>query len=154
MNGLNVAFTRSALAFVGIPDAQSYADKWITRTSAASQDYATGVAQTDKDPTALAIAAQARLLQNFQAAVQSGQWANALRATGKAGWQSAVAAKGVANFQNGVSAARDKVVAAAGPLLAFETNLQRQVQGMPNVTDADREARALAWMRGMRQYGG
>lgn len=152
MNPLNVSFRRGELGIVGIPDAQSYADKWSARTSAAAQDYAQGVAQTDKDPTALAIAAQARLVNNFNASVQSGRWANRLRATGKAGWQSAVASKGVANFQNGVSAARDKVAAAAGPLLAFEANLQRQVQGMPNVTDADREARALAWMRGMRQY--
>jgi hypothetical protein len=154
MRGLSVSLSPVDLGVVGIPDAQSYADKWVTRTSAASQDYAQGVAQTDKDPSALAIAAQARLLSNFQSAVQSGKWANRLRASGKAGWQSAVAAKGVANFQNGVSAARDKVAAAAGPLLAFESNLQRQVSGMPNVTDADREARMLAWTRGMRQYGG
>lgn len=139
---------------MALPNAQAVASKWVTRTSAAAQDYAQGVAQTDKDPTALAIAAQARLLQNFQTSVTSGKWANRLRATGKAGWQSAVASKGVANFQNGVSAARDKVAAAAGPLLAFEANLQRQVQGMPNVTDADREARMLAWIRGMRQYQG
>ena len=154
MRGFHFATSRVELGVRFIPDAQSFADKWVTRTSAASQDYAAGVAQTDKDPSALAIAAQARLLSNFQQAVQSGKWANRVRASGKAGWQSAVASKGVANFQNGVSAARDKVAAAAGPLLAFEANLQRQVQGMPNVTDADREARALAWIRGMRQYGG
>lgn len=154
MHGIHFATSLGSLVAFAIPDAQSYADKWVTRTSAASQDYATGVAQTDKDPTALAIAAQPRLLANFQASVQSGKWANRLRASGKAGWQAAVQSKGIANFQNGVSAARDKVAAAAGPLLAFESNLQRQVQGMPNVTDADREARMLAWIRGMRQYGG
>ncbi len=154
MRGFHIALTPLELGAYAIIDAQSYADKWSQRTSAASQDYATGVAQTDKDPTALAIAAQARLLQNFTQSVTSGQWANGLRQVGKGGWQAAVAAKGVANFQNGVAAARDKVAAAAGPLLAFEANLQRQVQGMPNVTDADREARMLAWIRGMRQYTG
>ena len=154
MRGLHFSLSLGELCAFAIPDAQSYADKWVTRTGAASADYAAGVAQTDKDPTALAIAAQPRLLQNFQAAVTSGKWANKLRLSGKAGWQAAVQSKGVANFQTGVNAARDKVAAAAGPLLAFEANLQRQVQGMPAVTDADREARALAWMRGMRQYGG
>jgi hypothetical protein len=154
MRGLNLTTSRLELGIVGIPDAQSFADKWVTRTGAASTDYAEGVAQSAKDPSALAIAAQSRLLANFTQSVQSGKWANALRASGKAGWQAAVAAKGVANFQNGVNAARDKVATAAVPLLAFETNLQRQVQGMPNVSDADREARMLAWTRGMRQYGG
>lgn len=151
---LNLVTSPLELGIVRIPDAQSFADKWVTRTSAAAQDYAQGVAQSDKDPTALAIAAQPRMLSNFQAAVQGGKWAARLRASGKAGWQSAVASKGVANFQTGVGAARDKVAAAAAPLLAFEANLQRQVQGMPNVSDADREARMLAWTRGMRQYGG
>jgi hypothetical protein len=154
MRGLNLSLSRLELGVVGIPDAQSFADKWVTRTGAASQDYAQGVAQSGKDQAGLAIAAQARLLSNFQQAVQSGKWAQRLRAVGTQGYKDAVAAKGVANFQNGVQAARDKVAAAAAPLLAFESNLQRQVQGMPNVTDADREARMLAWTRGMRQYGG
>ena len=56
MRGLRFSTSLGELVAFAIPDAQSYADKWVTRTSAASTDYATGVAQTDKDPTALAIA--------------------------------------------------------------------------------------------------
>lgn len=139
---------------MAIASAQSVAAKWKTRTSAASQDYADGVANTDKDPTALAIAAGPRLLDNFTKAFNSGKWANGLRKAGKQGWQNAVATKGVTNFSNGVNAAEDKVAAAFAPLLAFESNLQSQVRGMANVTDNDREQRMLAWVRGMRKYAG
>jgi hypothetical protein len=75
-----------------------------------------------------------------------------LQAVGKAGWQQAVASKGVQNFSTGVAAAEQKVAQAFGPLLAFEQGLQSTIQGMPNVTDADRNNRMLAWANGMRQY--
>jgi hypothetical protein len=139
---------------MAIPDATTVAAKWASRTSAAATDYADGVARTDKDPTALAIAAIPRMKTNIIAAIDSGKVANGLRRVGKAGWQQAVAAKGVTNFSTGVSAAEGKVATAFGPLLAYETNLQGQINAMPNVTDADRDNRALAWIRGMRNYPG
>lgn len=137
---------------MALPNAQAVASKWVTRTSAAAQDYAQGVAQTDIDPTQRAIQAQGRLRSEFLAAVDSGKWANGLQRVGKAGWQQAVASKGVQNFSTGVAAAEAKVAQAFGPLLAFESSLQQTIQAMPNVTDADRNNRMLAWANGMRQY--
>ena len=134
-------------------DAAAVAQKWQSRTSGAQQLYVDGVNATQKDPTQLAINAQARLLTNFQNAVNSGKWANGLRAVGKQGWQAEVDAK-ANNFSNGVNAAVQKVQAAFAPLLQYENNLQQQVDAMPNITDADRENRMLAWVRGMRQYNG
>lgn len=134
-------------------DANGVAAKWVSRTSSAQQDYVNGVESTSKDPTQLAINNQSRLLTNFTAAINSGKWANRLRAVGKAGWQQAVADK-ANNFSTGVNAAQAKVAAAFAPLLQYENNLQQQVDAMPNVTDTDRENRMLAWVRGMRQYTG
>lgn len=134
-------------------DAGAVAAKWQSRTSGAQQAYVDGVNNTQKDPTQLAINAQARLLANFQNAVNSGKWANRLRAVGKGGWQAAVDAK-ANNFSTGVNAAVAKVTAAFQPLLQYENNLQQQVDAMPNITDTDRENRMLAWVRGMRQYTG
>lgn len=135
-----------------LPTAQEVTAKWKQRTAAAATDYADGVARTDKDPTALAIAAGPRYLANVQQAFNSGKWANGLRRVGKQGWQAAVAAKGATNFANGVNNADAKVNEAFASLLAFEGNLLNTVSSMPNVTDTDREARMLAWVRGMRQY--
>lgn len=146
-------YVRAQVATGALPTAQEVAAKWRQRTSAAQQDYVDGVARTDKDPTALAIAAGPRYLANVQAAFNSGKWANGLRAVGKQGWQAAVAAKGGTNFANGVNAAEATVVDAFTRLLSFEANLLNSVNNMPNVTDTDREARMLAWVRGMRTYG-
>lgn len=133
-------------------DAGAVAAKWATRTSAASQDYVDGVTSTDKDPTALAIAAIPRMRSRVLESIDSGKVAAGLRRVGKQGWIAAVQAKGAANFSSGVQAAEAKVAASFAPLLAFESNLQRQVQAMPANTDAEREAKMLAWVRGMRTY--
>lgn len=140
------------LVHYAIADASTVAAKWASRTSAAAQDYVDGVTSTDKDPTTLAIAAIPRMRARVLEAIDSGKVAAGLRRTGKQGWIAAVQSKGAANFSSGVAAAQDKVAAKFGPLLAFEANLQRQVQGMPANTDAEREARMLAWVRGMRGY--
>lgn len=152
MHGLHTRTAFRELMHFAIPDAQSVADKWVTRTSAASGDYVAGVETTDKDPTALAIVAIPRMRQRVLEAIDSGKVAAGLRRVGKQGWIDAVRAKGAANFSSGVTAARDTVATAFAPLLAYEANLQRQVQGMPSNTDAEREARMLAWVRGMRSY--
>lgn len=152
MRGLHLATSPLDLGLVGIPDATTVAAKWASRTSAAAQDYVDGVTSTDKDPTALAIAAIPRMRARVIESIDSGKVAAGLRRVGKQGWIAAVQAKGAANFASGVSAAQDKVAAKFGPLLAFEANLQRQVQGMPANTDAEREARMLTWVRGMRGY--
>lgn len=145
-------YMRATATAAALPTAQTVAAKWRQRTAAAQQDYLDGVANTDKDPTALAIQAGPRLLTNFQEAFNSGRWANGLRRAGKSGWQKAVADKGGANFANGVQAAENKVADAFGPLLAFEQNLQNEVGAMPNVTDNDRDQRMLRWAQRMRTY--
>lgn len=133
-------------------DASAVADKWETRSTNAAPDFVKGVQSTDKDPTALAIAAIPRMKTNIVAAIDSGKVANGLRRAGKQGWIDGVVAKGESAYSNGVSAAKDKVAAAFAPLLTFENGLQQKIAAMPNVTDADREKRMIEWVRGMRGY--
>jgi hypothetical protein len=90
--------------------------------------------------------------QRVLESIDSGKWAAALARVGATGWKQAVASKGVQNFSTGVAAAESKVAAAFQPLLQFEQGLQATIDSMPNVTDADRNARMLAWANGMRQY--
>lgn len=133
-------------------DATAVAEKWATRTGAAGPDYEAGVMNTSKDPTQLAIAAGARYIANVQARYQDGTWANRLRAAGKTGWQNAVRDRGVTNFTNGVAKSKDKVAAAFAPLLSYIDSVQREVQAMPNTTDAERDQRMLRNVARMRQY--
>lgn len=135
-----------------ITNASAVAQKWVNRTSGASQDYVNGVMSTDKDPTQLAINAAPRWFNKVQEAYTQGRFQAGLARSGKAGWQNGVKNKGATNFSTGVTAAEAKVASVFGPLLQYEANLQSQIAAMPNVTDADKENRALAWIRGMRGF--
>lgn len=134
-------------------DPNAVAQKWAQRAGAASQDYAAGVQNTTKDPTALAAAAGQRYILGVQDAYNSGRWARNLQRVGKAGWQQAVADKGVANYATGVNASQQKYATAIGPVLQAVAAGQSLVAGMPNTTDAQRDARMLAFINHMRQFG-
>jgi hypothetical protein len=137
---------------MAIADAATVAAKWAQRASQAQADYVRGAETTDKDPSALAIAALPRYLQRVQEAFNSGKTANALRRSGKAGWLQGITSKGAANYATGVSAAQDKFAARIAPVLQFESALQSRINTMPNISAADRRARMLAWFDGMSQY--
>ena len=132
--------------------AQEVAAKWATRTAASADDYVAGAQRTDKDPTALAIAALPRARAEYIAAIDSGKVAARLRAVGKQGWLDGVVTKGRANFQAGVTASESKVAIAFGPLLAYVAGGQSRLASMPANTDAERKARMNFWFDYMRGY--
>lgn len=72
---------------------QQAAQAWAAGYTASGAAIAAGVANPRVDPTQAAIAQQATLLQNFNAAVSSGQWAAGLRKSGLAGWQAGMTQK-------------------------------------------------------------
>ncbi len=137
---------------MAVADVSTVLAKWKARSGAAAQEYAQGVANTDKDPTQLAIAAIPRMRSRILDAIDSGKVANGLRAVGKSGWQHAVATKGVQNYSSGVNAADEKFTRAFGPLLAYIGSVKSTIDSMPNVTDADRDARMLRNVQLMRAY--
>lgn len=132
---------------------QEAAEKWAARASAASADYQRGVETTDKDPTSLATANGARYIAGVQEAYSSGRWARRLQQVGKAGWQAAVLSKGVQNYATGVAASKDKFATAIGPVLAAVKQGQSLVASMPSATPQQRDARMLAFINHMRQFG-
>lgn len=135
-----------------IVDAQTAAQRWQQGAVQGQARFTEGVQNTQKDPTALAVQQQAALLNNFSQAVTSGRWARALSRVGAAGWKSATLAK-ANNYGTGITASVQKFTDAIAPVLAYEAQLQQQVQSMPKGTLADSLARAQAWITGMYNFG-
>lgn len=134
---------------MAIADAQTVLAKYKQRATAAASDYVTGAQTTTKDPTQLAIAAIPRMRAQIINAIDTGVVANGLRRAGKQGWLDGVINKGSQNYTTGVQNSDAKFLAAFGPLLQYEAQLQQQIDNMPNVTDADRKARMNAWFDGL-----
>jgi len=137
---------------MALPSAQEVAAKWAQRAGSASQEYIEGAQRTDKDPTALAIAAIPRMRSEILAAIDSGRVAAGLRRVGKQGWLDAIVSKGATNYATGVSQAEGKVAAAFGPLLSYISGGLSRVSSMPANTDAERKARMNFWFDYMRGY--
>jgi len=131
---------------------QEFAAKWAQRSGAAATDYVSGAQRTDKDPTALAIAAIPRMRARVIEAIDTGKVAAGLRRSGRQGWLDGVVGKGAANYATGVTNAQGKVEAAAAPLLAYIAAGQSRLTSMPANTNAERDARLLFFVNYMRGY--
>lgn len=134
------------------PDAATVFAKWKANATNAADAYVAGVQTTDKDIVALAIAGIPRMRANVLKAIDDGRVANGLRKIGTQGIKDAVAQKGKVAFTNGVDGAQAKFEQSFAPLLTYIDGVKRQIAGMPNVTDADRDARMLKNVQLMRQY--
>jgi hypothetical protein len=134
-----------------IPDAATVAQRWANSAGAAQTRYTEGVQSTNLDPTALAVAQQTKLLQNFQQAIQNGRWSRSLQRVGKAGWQAATVAK-AANYSTGINASQQKYAEAIAPVLQVEAQLQSQIASMPKATLQDSINRMAAWATGLHNW--
>lgn len=118
--------------------------RWKDSAGTAQTRFTEGVRGTTVDPTQLAIAAQAKLLQGFNESVQSGRWARNLANVGKAGWQQATIDK-ANNYSTGINAGAGKyqsAMATWGPIIDSAAS---QVASMPNNSFADSLARMNAF---------
>lgn len=133
-------------------DPQSVLSKWKANTSAAAPAYVAGAEATDKDPTALAIAAIPYMRSRVLDAIDSGRVANGLRRAGKQGWLAGVTGKGRQNFESGVANADQRFLSGFTPLLAYINANVGTVRSMPSNSPADRKARMNAWFDKMSAY--
>jgi hypothetical protein len=124
-----------------IPDAATVAQRWANSAGAAQTRYTEGVQSTNLDPTALAVAQQTKLLQNFQQAIQNGRWSRSLQRVAKA-----------ANYSTGINASQQKYAEAIAPVLQVEAQLQSQIASMPKATLQDSINRMAAWATGLHNW--
>lgn len=107
--------------------AQQAASNWSGAAARATPNFVAGVQATQKDQAALAVAQQAALVTNFNAAVQSGRWAAGVTRRGTQYWKSQTEAKSQ-NYNQGYSAGANNYQAAAAK---FMPAIQTGVSSLP-----------------------
>jgi len=125
-------------------DLATTVQRWKDAAAMGQARYAEGVQATQVDVVSRAIAAQSKLLTNFNQAVQSGRWAQALSARGTAGWKAATIAK-AANYATGIAAGGEDFQKAMTVWLPIIQSAAASVQAMPNASFADSIARMNAF---------
>jgi len=102
-----------------VKNAQQAASNWTQSAGRAASAFVQGVQQTTKDQAGLAVAAQARLVQGFNDAVNSGRWAAGVQRGGTAYWKQQTEAK-AANYSTGFSAGANNFQAAISKIINAE----------------------------------
>jgi len=131
---------------------EQFAEKHARRLKGSTEDIRQGVQRVSVAPTLQAAAKQDKMLQNLTDAVQSGKWARGLKRVTLEEWKEKTLSKGIGRIAAGVDAAHDKMVSFGGQLLEYEATLQREVEGMNDLTLEDSISRMTHWVRGMAKF--
>lgn len=132
---------------------QQMTDKYKSGVSNGGAAFAQGIQQTQKDPIQLAIAAAPKYIQRLQDSFANGSYVKGLGKSNKAAWTAgsvAAQSKYTGSANAGAQKYNRYATAAAPQIAAF----QAQVDAMPNITDADAEARAVKMIQLMRTLKG
>jgi len=133
-------------------NADEFADEWASQLSASTERIRRGVERTDKDPPRLAIAKKEKLRQRFLQALEDGTWDGELNKVTKADWQRSMVEKGVPRIPSGAEASKEKMRDFASKLLPYVSNLQKEIEKMPDLTLQDSINRATKWISEMAKF--
>lgn len=117
---------------MNVKDPTASAQKWSTRANGASNDYGTGVANTQADQAGLAAAAAQVWSQAVAEAAAVGRFAKNVMAAGTAKWKAGVKNLGISRYGSGVQQAGGKYATGVQPYFAALASLNlpaRQTKG-------------------------
>lgn len=132
---------------------EEWAEKQTKNASAAAATWLKNVKRPRRDPIKSAIAAGPKRAEKVREALELKKWEKAMARVDEDIMFAVVDAVGAEGYRRGVEARKAKVVARAKELQPLVTALKKEIETMPDVTDADREARLLAARRGMIAIG-
>ena len=134
-------------------DPDEWATKQVKNASAASQEWLKNVKRPRRDPLKAAIAAGPKRAEKVRQSLDEKKWEKAMAKVDEDVMFAVIDAIGAEGFRRGVEARKVKVIARVKELQPMVTALKKEIEAMPDVTDADREARLLAARRGMIAIG-
>lgn len=123
--------------------AQQAAANWSASAGRAQTAFAEGVQQTQKDQAALAVQAQARLVQGFNDAVASGRWAQGVMRGGTGYWKQQTEAK-KGNYGTGFAAGSGNFTAAIQKIIAAEQQIVASLPARGDINQNLDRARSFA----------
>ena len=134
--------------------AEQYAEKQSRNLKNSLPDIRAGIERVTQAPGAAAAAAQTRMKDNLNKAIDDGRWAAKVRGVSLEEWKQAALTKGVDRIAQGIDQAHDKQVQMAGRLLAAVDASAQQVRTMPKGTISDSIARMTKFVEDMHKFKG
>lgn len=132
---------------------EEWAEKQVKRAAAAASEWEKNVQRPRRDPLKAAIAAKEKRKEKLRESLEQDKWAKAMAKVDEDLMYATIRKRGASAFRSGIEDRKEKVLARAKELQPLVAALRQTIQAMPDVTDADREARLLAARRGMIAIG-
>lgn len=133
---------------------ERWIEKQLARVRVAGDDFRAGVEAVTENPAAKALAANAKRVAKLRESIEKKTWESRMAKVSLEDWKSKTLALGAARFIPGVEANVDKIEAFVRGFQPKLESLTSSVKAMPDTTDAERDARALAQIRGLRKLKG
>jgi len=133
-------------------NAEQFQEKHARNLKAARDDMIAGADRVTVAPTELAAKKIDKMKANFVKAIDSGKVERGLHRVTLEDWKTKYKEIGVDRVAAGIDGAKAKVISFANELLPFEATLQKQVDGMADLTISDSVARATTWIIGMSKF--
>lgn len=133
--------------------AADWTKKQQTRATAAAEDWLQGVLNPTADPIQAAIKADGKRRNALAEAEKEGRWLKAMNKVNPEVMMEVIKNVGSEGYVKGLAARAPKVAAAVERLQPLVAELAKSIDAMPQDTDAQREARMLAALRGMKGIG-
>lgn len=133
---------------------EKWIEKQLARVRVSGGDFKDGIMAVTENPAAKALAANAKRVAKLQESIVNKTWEKKMAKVSLEDWKSKASTLGADRFIAGVEANVDKIekfVKGFQPKLVSLTNA---VQAMPETTEAERDARVVAMVRGMRKLKG
>lgn len=133
---------------------EQYAEKQARNLKNSLPDIRAGIERVSTAPGVSAAAAQSRMKDNLNRAIDDGRWAAKVKGVTLEDWKSAALNKGVDRIAAGIDQAHGKQVAMAGRLLAAVDSAAAKSNAMPKGTIQDSIARMTTFVEDMHKFKG
>jgi hypothetical protein len=130
-----------------------WANKQISRATAAASDWEKNVARPRKNPIEAAIQANDKRKDRLAEAEKQDKWKKKMAKVDLDEMYTIIKNVGASGYSNGIQARAPKVQRVVKDLQPMVAALAASIDSMPQATDADREKRLLAARRGMIEIG-
>ena len=128
------------------------AAKWRQNLSNAGPTYKAGVQSVTIAPTQAAKKQADKMVRRLKESVDSGRYAEGCDSVTLPDWQSACIDQGAARLVDGAAHGESNTLRYLEVALPVIHRLAAEVRAMPNSTDAEIEARMLAFRRSMKKF--
>ena len=136
-----------------LPSSDELAKRMVDGATAAQQKYVDGALNPRRSAKGEALKANARYKAKMQEVLAGDLWLKGIEGINEDQMMAVIQSIGGTAYVQGIQARQVTIKAAFDQLVPLLTSLINKVRAMPAATDADREARMLANMRGLKDIG-